>query len=382
MIDIVSNAELRALAAGQGAHRVSMYLPTHRSGRETDQDRIRLKNLTSRAIEELASVGMRRTAAEQMVAPVTALLDDADFLAHLEDGLAVFVDDDGVRTYRVPDTFEELLVVADRFYLKPMLPLASSGAVFYVLALSQNQVRLLRGSRYRVSEVELTDIPRSLADALWYLQREKQLHLHGANRVGRGRVSAIFHGHGVGKEGHDTELAQFFRAVDDGIAKIIPDHAAPLVLAGVDYLHPIYRAVTRYPAVVEVGIEGNPELLSPEELHDRAWPLVEPIFAADRRAAQDAFVEATMPTVDTPRGAVEAARLGKVAALLLPRGVQRWAVVTDGGRVVEEHADRHPGDRDLLDEAAFATLAHGGKVFVVDQSEVPGEGIVAGVLRY
>ena len=382
MIDIVSNVEVGELAARQGAHCVSIYLPTHRAGNETDQDRIRLKNLVSRATEELVALGVRRSEAEELMAPVTALRDDADFLAHLEDGLAVFVVDDGVRTFRVPETFEELVVVTDRFHLKPMLPSVTSGDVFYVLALSQNQVRLLRGSRYRVSELELTDIPESLAEALWYLDREKQLHLHGADRVGRGRVSAIFHGHGVGKEGHDADLAQFFRAVDEGIHTIIPDLTAPLVLAGVDYLHPIYRTASRYPTIVETGIEGNPELLRAEELHDRAWPLVEPIFAEGRRAARDVFVEGRSATVSTPGDAIEAAHLGKVAALFVSRGVQCWAVVTDDGRVLEEHADRRPGDRDVLDAAVLDTLAHGGKVFVVDQADVPGGSTVAGVLRY
>jgi len=43
---------------------------------------------------------------------------------------------------------------------------------------------------------------------------------------------------------------------------------APLVLAGVEYLFPIYQEANTYPDLVEEGITGNPENLKPEELHD------------------------------------------------------------------------------------------------------------------
>jgi hypothetical protein len=43
------------------------------------------------------------------------------------------------------------VVVTDRFHIKPLLPLLSGDGRFYVLALSQSEVRLLQGTRYSVS---------------------------------------------------------------------------------------------------------------------------------------------------------------------------------------------------------------------------------------
>lgn len=382
MIDVISTDELRRLATHVGEQSVSIYLPTHRAGKETAQDPIRLENLASRAIDELVALGARRTEAEARLGRVLHAFRDGDFHTHLEDGLAAFVDGDQVSMYRLPDRVEELVVVADRFHLKPLLPSVASGEVFYVLALSQKQVRLLRGTRYRIAELELVDAPESLTEALWYLDRERQLQYHGAQRVGRGRVAAIFHGHGMGKETHDADIVQFFRAVDEGVRTIIGDHRAPLVLAGVAYLHPLYRTASRYPAIVDGGIEGNPEPMSAEELHDRAWPLVEPVFNAGRDAARAAFLEAGAKTVSTVADAVDAAHAGRMASLFVPRGVTRWGIVDETGHVREEHEERRPGDRDLLDDAAVATLTRRGEVYVVDPADVPGDGPVAGVLRY
>jgi len=46
--------------------------------------------------------------------------------------------------YRLPIEFQELVVVSDQFHLKPLLYLINNDGRFYLLALSQNDVRFLR----------------------------------------------------------------------------------------------------------------------------------------------------------------------------------------------------------------------------------------------
>ncbi len=46
------------------------------------------------------------------------------------------------------------------------------------------------------------------------------------------------------------------------------------------------------------------------------------------------------------------------------------------------HAEPELGDEDLLDKAAFYTLARGGKVFTLDPGKVPDGGPAAAILRY
>ena len=66
---------------------------------------------------------------------------------------------------------------------------------------------------------------------------------------------------------------------------MLQDDQAPLVLAGVGYLLPIYRAASDYPHLAEQGIEGNPEELSDEALHRQAWEIVQPLFTQAQKEA-------------------------------------------------------------------------------------------------
>jgi hypothetical protein len=81
---------------------------------------------------------------------------------------------------------------------------------------------------------------------------------------GKGKLSAITHGDEVDSK---ENIKRYFRRIDKGLHELVRDERVPLVLAGVDYLHPIYKKVNSYPHLMEAGVGGNPERLSAKELH-------------------------------------------------------------------------------------------------------------------
>jgi hypothetical protein len=83
----------------------------------------------------------------------------------------------------------------------------------------------------------------------------------------------------------ESHLVEYFRQVDRGLAEVVPHTHVPVVLAGVEYLLPLYKAVTAHAAVIEPGITGNPDELPAETLHERAWALVEPLFRQTKEEA-------------------------------------------------------------------------------------------------
>ncbi|NIR42800.1 MAG: hypothetical protein GWN99_02900 [Gemmatimonadetes bacterium] len=385
-MDLLNRAELRELIDERDVPSISLYLPTHRTGVETKQDPIRFKNVLRQAGERLVDSGLRSSEAEELLAPAHSLLDDDDFWQHQGDGLAVFISTETFRHYRLPYEFNELVVLTDRFHIKPLLSLFTVDGRFYVLALSQNEVRLLQGTHHRVGPVNLDSLPKSLRDALGAEEREKQLQFHTANRAG----GAIFHGHGGGgadESVHKKALLRYFKVIDNGLQELLADESAPLVLAGVDYLLPIYREANSYAKVMEEGIVGNPEPLSDQELHDRAWSILEPHFARklERAAAQFHELLGTGRATDELDAIVPAAHNGRIASLFVAVGVQRWGTYDPSGQDLMVHDEPEPGDQDLLDLAAVQTLAHGGDVFAVKPDEIPdggSGGSLAAIFRY
>jgi release factor family 3 len=380
---MISNDELRALARHreQGPH-VSLFMPTASASAEIQQGPIRFKNLISEVESQLKEQEMRKPEIEALLNPAQEGLQDDDFWQHQSDGLAFFLAREFPQSFCLAERFEELAVVEHRFHLKPLFPLISGDGAFYVLALSQNRVRLFQGSRYHISEVILGDeVHRSLADALGHDLTEEHLQFH----TGGGDVSSrIYHAQGAGKDDVKPELRKFLWLLDEGLKKSLAHTGAPLVLAGVDYLLPIYRAVSGYPAVLEEGITGNPEARGGEALHEQAWQLVAPRFNARRSEARERFYAMASQEKSSNRltEVLLAAVDGRIETLFLANGARQWGTFDAEKRVIDLHDAAHPNNEDLLDLAAVQTYLNGGTVYVVKPGEVPGGDLSAAVLRY
>jgi hypothetical protein len=378
-MDVLHPEDLERLAASGSGPCVSLYLPTHRAGPEIEQDPIRLKNLLTEAEESLRSLGLRSSDVAELLRPASTLLDERVFWRYQADGLAIFVRPGWFRAFRLPIRFAELASVGERFHVKPLLPYFAADGRFFVLALSQNQVRLLEGSRHSVDDVELGHVPESLAEALRYDDPERELLLH-VTGGGRG-ARAIFHGHGAGDEVDKERLGRFYRLVDRGIGELLRGRHAPIVLAGVEYGTAIYREVSSYPALEPEVITGNPDHMSAEDLHERAWSIVEPRF---RRTLEDDLarfreLDGTGLTARELVEVLQAAREGRAEVVFAALDEERWGTLTEHGADV--HDQRKPGDEDLIDAAVVAGLRTGARIHVLPSADLPAT-TAASILRY
>ncbi len=376
--------ELKKLIKGAAPPCISIFLRTHRSGKEVKVDPIRLKNLLRQAQKRLLASGHRATEVRELLEPAEKRFTEAFFWNHQSDGLAVFLSPKGVWHYGVPMDFRELVVVGDEFHVKPLIPLLTDDGRFYLLALSQNEVRLFQGTHFSMSECRLKSIPHNLAEALKYDDPQSQLQFHTRTPKAKGSQVAMFHGHGVGTDDRKDRILRYFHLVDASVGKFLRNERAPLLLAGVKYLFPIYREANSYPHLMEEGIRGNVEELSPAELHKRGWNTVRPYFlkAQEEAAAQYREMAGTGLASNDIKQTVKAASYGCIAAVLVAAGVQIWGRVDPDTQTVHLHDKAKPGDRDLLDFVALRALLTDGNVFVVHPDQVPGGASVAALLRY
>jgi hypothetical protein len=383
-MDAMDTSQLRELAACRTGPCVSIYLPTHVTGEESKQDLPRLKSMLQRAEGILVEGWLRSPEAGRLLQAARGLLTDVSFWEGRSLGLGIFAAPEVFRAYRVPRSFEELVFVNRRFHIKPLLPLVSGRDRFFILALSQNHVRLFAASRHTIEQIAVDGLPTNMKEALDYTQADRGSQVHSADRAGRGKQAGVFHGQGGQPDAHKEDLAQFFRLVDRAIQPVLRDTRSPLVLGGVEYLLPIYRQVSGYAQIAEPELLGNCDRLTPHELHRRAWPLIEPIVLQAREEAKQRYGQ----LADTPQASdnvpqvLKSANEGRIDTLFVDVGAHQWGRFDPETGCVEVHDRFEPNDDDLLDLAVVETLLHRGTVYAVELDQMPHRKPLAALFRY
>lgn len=376
--------QLNTLAQQTSSSSISIFLPTHRTGHETRQDPIRFKNLLREAEKQLLGSGLDSREASAFLQPAQSLLDNSNFWQYQRDGLAVFMAADDFHYYHLPFSVEELLIISQTYYVKPVLPLFTNNGHYFILALSQNEIRLFEGTRSFVGQIDLPEgTPESMETALRLDDPQKTLQMHTAQS---GAGHGLFHGQSQGEDEQKVRIEQYLNLVDTSLKEIFNEQQAPLVLAGVDYLLPIYRKVSEYTHIMQSGISGSPEQLRPEELQKQAWPIVEEHF----RQATEKAVEQYQQLAGTDKGSddideiVTAAFNGIVDKLVLSIDAQVWGLFDqETGKVTHSSAGQSKQNNlALIDFAAMKTLQNGGTIYALSQSEMPTDSPIVAVFRF
>ena len=366
--------DLETIIAHQGKPAVTIYIPTSRIITRVQAEGLQLKNLLRIAGEQLEGFGLPDPLVHQILNPAQALVKDAEFWRQQKEGLALFLAEDMFKCYQVTRTFVTQVIVAETFHVKPLLPLLTNDSLFYILAVSQNDVRLLRGSRSTIREIEPSTIPTSLAEVLRYDDPERQLQFHTSSTLpDTGQHAINFHGNGGGATDDDKELLRrFFSQINAGLMEFLQSQQAPLVFAAVDHLLPIYREANTYPHLVELGMKGNPDHVYAEELHDDAWRLVAPIFAADKMKRVEEFNDliSSGRTATDLYELIPAADQGRVATAFVAANQSVWGDYDANTSQVIVHERKNLHNRDLTDLFAIYTLLRGGNVCMMSNEEI------------
>jgi hypothetical protein len=363
---------------------VSILMPTHHAGPEIRQDPIRLKNLVREVEHELDARGLGKAEIARITNPAHALIDDRVFWRHQQQGLAVYAAPNFFKSYWAPRPLREIARVSDHFHVTQLFPSLADSTRFYVLALSQKDVRLIEATRSSVAELDLGSLPRSLAEALPTEPPGQELQQHVVTTAG-GERGVMFHGHGAGLLDQRKEaIRQFCHQLDRGLPSLLPDRRAPLVLAGVEYLLSIYRETNSHPGVLPEGILGNPELESAQTLGSRGWEIVSRHLEAAEAAAVTRYHErAGHGRVSADLGTVvRASYEGRVEELFVADEAERWGTFAPASGAMTVRDKPGTVGEDLINLAAIQAVQRGGAIHVLERSHVPDAADVAAIFRY
>jgi len=285
-------------------------------------------------------------------------------------GLVVYATPDNLRTFRLPNALVPMVMVADRFHLKPLLRSTNFCNEGFVLALADGSVRLVGISR---------DLPATTLSV-------PGLPANAASSVGKGSLASRSHSGRIGgSEGKKVRLSQYARKVDAALRGVMAGSAAPLVLASVESLGAIYRSVNSYPHLAAQGIEGNPERLSDAELATAARDILDGLYRAQIAAWHALYAAGAnedRATTDLARAA-RTATFGAVASLLVDMDQTVHGTVDEADGTVVLAVAPGADSYGVADEVARRVLASGGQVLAVRAADMPEPGKpIAAILRW
>jgi release factor family 11 len=387
-VDIPTPADISALATARGDACVSIYLRTTPLTQQAQADRTELKNLARRAVEQLEQAGVAKQRSAAIAEQLDDLVDDNEFWRFQAHSLAIFAAPENLRTFRVPNALEPLLVVSDRFHVKPLLRSVSFPQSCYVLALAQKSVRVIEVSPDLPSTaIEVEELPedagravRSAGGTVWPNSPRPRMRASAGPRGAGGYWPS---GSAQAAEGHKRLLRQFARNIDRALRPLLTGSGIPLVLAATEPLASIYRSVNTYTLLVEDMIEGNPEAMTEAQLGDRARAILDGIYRDELALWRDRFETRSgqgRASTDVAQAA-RAATIGAVESMLADIDeVVPGRIGEDGTVAFAEQANA--SNYDLIDEIATRVIATGGQVIGVRKADIPQLAALAVILRY
>lgn len=390
-MDFEGKTDLRNLATERQGPCVSIFMPTREFGANLQAELLRLQQLLDQAVVELVAQGLSLAKAQEMLAPTRSHMENSQhFLQKRSAGLAIFLAPGTSLVYHLPLVVKEIVKVGEHFYLEPLFSWLSGDGKFYLLALSQNQVKFFRGTRSTLEPVALPDVPHSWAEVQPYSEAEsmRQVHSGGSSGLGSRHPAPVYTGQGsTGDEKLiKQEIAQFLQQVDRAVNQVLAGQTAPLLVAGVDMLRGLYKEITHYHYLLPDPISGNPDHVSVEALQARAWNIVAPLFQQSRQQAILLYRQLAGTqvgrTTRTLRLALLSAYEQRIDTLFVAADAQQSGTFDPATRVIEIDEQPQVGDEDLINLAAIYTLRNHGIVYVVEPGELPDAAPMAAILRY
>ena len=362
---------------------LSVYLPTHRTHPENQQDPIRYKNLMT-ALEESLLREYDSGQSKALLESFHGLAEDADFWSHTWDGLAVFGAADLFQVFKLQQSVPALAIVARSFHLKPLLRAQQYNDRYQILSLNRRDIKLFEGSRTQLDEIDLaSDVPATISEALGSELTEP--HQTVASYGGTGLGSAMRHSHGSKRDEVEVDEERYFRAVDRAIFEHYSRPSGmPLMLAALPEYHALFHRVSHNTHLMKDGIEIDPTSLSLDQLRERAWSVVEPEFDArlQKRIDEYEHAKANGLGLDVLAKVATAAAQSRVGSLMVAADKRvPGKIAADTGELALSKLE-NPEVDDVLDDLAELVLQRGGEVVVIPEDKMPSTTGAAATLRF
>lgn len=370
---IITKNEIAELEKVHDANCISIFIPTHRFGQDVlhKKDAIYLKDQLKDVERKLVRDGLQKIQIDKLLKPAYNLIEDLIFWKHQSDGLALFIADGFFQKYSLPIYFEAYNYVSNEFYLKPLMPMFAGDGRFFILAIELHDAKLYECTRHSITDIVIEDlIPTRLEEAVGYDYEQKSLQFRSQQE---GHGEATFHGHGEGNEDRQDEIMRYLHDIDKGIMKLLHDEKAPMIVASLGFLYPMYKKANAYKHLMDDHIDKSPSDMDKILLHEVAWNIVDPYFdqlRKDKIALYEQFHDTEKTSFDIEE-VVPAAVGGRVDTLFLRNRADIFGIYDPDKGDVRVDNKQESQNVSLMNLIAIRTLMQGGNVYLMEEHEMP-----------
>lgn len=352
--------DLRQLASVSAEPCISIMMPTHRSGRETQEGPIRLKNLLKAARKKLSDWGYD----ERLLDPLESKTNQHDFWQHQGDGLAIYLTPDDCRLLRLNHSVDENVYVGESFLVQPLVSESNSSGEYFVLSLTWDEATLYRIDGSSLSGVDTAALPAKFDELVVPRDPEVSLQNTSHRSVGNtvGTSTGMFHGQGEGEDKISADRNQYLSLVGDEVSTAIYNTGLPLVMVATKEITGHLQAATKIEVAAKVN--GSPSEWSGDEMLIYTHTAVKPLLRANHSEFSERFGTSLAGSQASQHldEVLHAAKSGRIDSLMIC-----------------DHAEHC----DQINQAVVETLRGGGNVMQCDQKSMPGEdAVVAAIFRF
>lgn len=367
-VDTPTSRELGDLNLVRSDACVSLYLPTTPITQDSGQSRIRLGNMVKAAMAQLETLGLNKRRIWPLQEQFEELLADDDFWSHQAHSLAILATPENIRTYRLANKLSEAVEVSDRFHLKPLLRAVTFAQAAYILAISENAVRLVEVSAdLPAVSVKVPALPKDAASAVG----KSTIN----DRTANSRIQ--------GMEGQKVRLTQYIRKADAALRPLLIHSDLPVVLAATQPVEALVRSVSNIPFMADT-ILGSPDHLSEAELADAVRPVLDAHYRKQIGEFHQLFEQrasANRVTTDLS-DAAKAATFGGIDTLLVDIDSVVDGYIDEETGIITFNKEADAKNYGIVDEIVGRAMRSGAKVLAVRRDDIPGRNDLAALLRY
>lgn len=355
---------------------VTVALELHSTSVSSDQDRIQLNNLLDDAKKRIKDECDKDLGKKLLAQVDEAKKHDIELVTY-RGGLALYITQDNIFYYHLGIPVTNLLNVSNGPNLTPLIENYQFTNQYFVLVLNRDDVRLFEGDSTSVKELELEgeDAPKTLEAALG---TEKTGDSSASGAGGGGGGESALHGHTETSREKEIDRDNYFRIVDRYIQEhYTSERDLPLILYALPENQAVFRKLSKNNHLLEDGIEESGANVSFNTVQEKALAKNVEIVKQQQEKMFNRFRETSMKfRIDNQLNDLAmSATEGRIEELLVNKGYRQRGIITPEGEFEDV-------DHDFVKRLITRVVATKGKVFIVNQDDMPVGINLSARLRY